>query len=76
MCIRDRYRYKFEKGKPEHPFNKLSNIDFLIKINALRQSRQNSDIEPTVAGLLVFGKHTSIKDVYKRQLYIQTRLKE
>lgn len=56
------YRYKFEKGKPEHPFNKLSNIDFLIKINALRQSRQNSDIEPTVAGLLVFGKHTSIKE--------------
>lgn len=57
-----KYRFKFEEEKPEHPFLKYSNEEFLIKINALRKSRYNGKVEPTVAGLLVFGKHSSIKE--------------
>lgn len=56
------YRNKFREVHSDHVFNNLSDEEFLIKINALRKSRRNSKIEPTVAGLLVFGKHTSIKE--------------
>ena len=56
------YRKKFYEVHSDHVFNKLNDEDFLIKINALRKSRKTKVIEPTVAGLLVFGKHTSIKE--------------
>lgn len=58
------YRNKFEEIHAEHPFNSLNDVDFLQKIHALSidRSNPNKTFIPTVAGLLVFGKHTSIKD--------------
>lgn len=58
------YRWKFQELNPDHPFNKLSHEEFLIKIKALTQDRDSNkkSIVPTVAGLLVFGKHESIKE--------------
>lgn len=56
------FRDKFKLIKPEHPFNNMSDEQFLIKINALRKSRTTNKIEPTVAGLLVFGNHNSLKE--------------
>lgn len=57
-----KYIEKFKSVSEDHPFLKLSVEDFLVKINALRMNRETSTLNPTVAGLLVFGKHTSIKE--------------
>ncbi len=57
-----KYRLNFKSIHPEHPFNSLDDESFLKKLNALRTDRKTGDIVPTVAGLLVFGKHTSIKE--------------
>ena len=56
------YREKFDNINVEHPFSKLDNEQFLIKINALRRDRKDDKIKPTVAGLLIFGTHNSIKE--------------
>lgn len=56
------YREKFDNINAEHPFSKLDNEQFLIKINALRRDRKDDKIKPTVAGLLIFGTHNSIKE--------------
>lgn len=44
------YREKFDNINAEHPFSKLDNEKFLIKINALRRDRKDDKIKPTVAG--------------------------
>ncbi len=56
------YRIAFSKLNPEHPFCRLEDNDFLFKIHALAIDRNSKSTVPTVAGLLVFGKHTAIKD--------------
>lgn len=56
------YRSAFAELNPEHPFNSLENETFLLKIHALTKDRNSGSIVPTVAGLLVFGTHISIKD--------------
>ncbi|KXT61042.1 RNA-binding domain-containing protein [Lactococcus sp. DD01] len=58
----NKYIDKFKTVSEDHPFLKLSNEEFLVKINALRVNRETGTLSPTVAGLLVFGKHTSIKE--------------
>ena len=55
---------KFDNINAEHPFSKLDNEQFLIKINALRRDRKDDKIKPTVAGLLIFGTHNSIKSLF------------
>ena len=57
-----KYRSRFEAIYPEHPFNKLDDLEFLEKISALKRNRKSKELCPTVAGLLVFGKHSSIKE--------------
>lgn len=56
------YRNLFKRIKPDHPFNSFSNIKFLEKINVLKKDRKFEKYFLTVAGLLVFGKHESIKE--------------
>ncbi|WMB29637.1 BlaI/MecI/CopY family transcriptional regulator [Streptococcus didelphis] len=58
----NRYREKFNNINTEHPFSKLNTEQFLLKINALRKDRKDNKVKPTVAGLLIFGKHTAIKE--------------
>ena len=52
------YRQYLENIKPEHQYNKLSDIDFLTKIRALDKGKV------TIAGLLVFGTDDSIATVF------------
>lgn len=56
------YRQRFSLLKPEHIFNELDNENFLIKIGAARKNRKTKILEPTMAGLLVFGKIEAIKE--------------
>lgn len=57
-----KYRVNFKNIHPEHPFNSFDDKLFLQKINGLRKDRNSGNLVPTVAGLLVFGKHSSIKE--------------
>jgi predicted HTH transcriptional regulator len=56
------YRQKFNDLKPEHPFSELPMEEFLEKINVIKKDRKKQKRCLTLAGLLVFGKTTSIKD--------------
>ena len=55
------YKALLRRNNPEHPFNNLSNADFLKKISVIQTNRQSKEECLTLAGLLVFGKHESIK---------------
>lgn len=57
------YRKTFINLKPDHIFNSLKIEDFLIKLRVLRKNRNTERLEPTLAGLLFFGKTESIKEV-------------
>ena len=57
------YRQRFSILKPEHPFNEMSNDEFLLKIGVLRKNRTKRLTNVTIAGVLVFGKTESIKEV-------------
>lgn len=59
-----KYRGQFVKAHEIHPFNNLNDESFLQRINALALDRDNTNkLVPTLAGLLVFGKHYAIKEV-------------
>ncbi|NOQ56210.1 MAG: winged helix-turn-helix transcriptional regulator [Nanohaloarchaea archaeon] len=52
------YRQYLENLKPEHQYNKLSDVDFLRKIRVLDNGKV------TIAGLLVFGTEDTIATVF------------
>lgn len=56
------YRGLWRKIHPFHPFNNLETKEFLKKINVLKTNRKSNKECLTLAGLLVFGKHESIKE--------------
>ncbi len=58
------YRTRFSNLKPEHPFNTMENIDFLLKVRALTKDRKTGLLSPTLGGLLVFGKNETIKEQF------------
>jgi divergent AAA domain protein len=55
------YKGLWKKIHPFHPFNNLETKEFLKKINVLKTNRKSNKECLTLAGLLVFGKHESIK---------------
>lgn len=57
-----KYKDILMRNNPDHPFNNLTTIDFLKKINVIKKNRKNNEECLTLAGLLVFGKHQSIKE--------------
>lgn len=57
------YRSRFSTLKPNHPFISMTNEEFFRKISVLRKNRNSGKLEPTLAGILVFGKMEAIKEV-------------
>ena len=58
-----KYRQRFNSLSTLSNFTELNDHEFLIKIRALSKDRNdNGTIKPTLAGLLVFGKYSSIRD--------------
>ena len=57
-----KYKDILMRNNPDHPFNNLTTIDFLKKINVIKKNRKNNEECLTLAELLVFGKHESIKE--------------
>ncbi|MFW7382199.1 MAG: RNA-binding domain-containing protein [Oligoflexus sp.] len=58
------YRISFTNVKPSHPWQDLSDEDFLFRIQALRKDRESGLEGLSVAGLLMFGNYLAIKDFF------------
>jgi ATP-dependent DNA helicase RecG len=56
------YRTQFKTTKPDHPWNDLSDIEFLRRIGGWSKDRQSGIEALTVAGILMFGKLRPILD--------------
>ncbi len=57
----NRYRMMFNNSKPGHLWNRLSDLEFLVKIGAARKG-PDKQIHPNLAGLLMFGEFIAITD--------------
>ena len=58
------YRQVFANREPDHPFNSDDLSEFLKNIGAWRKDRDTGIEGVTIAGLLMFGKQTSIQDKF------------
>lgn len=58
------YRQTYANLNPSHAWNELDNQSFLKMIGGWRVNRETGLQGPTVAGLLMFGLHTSIQEKF------------
>ncbi len=58
------YRNRFRSRLSDHPYLALDDKEFLIKLGAYKKDRKNGLEGLTTAGLLMFGKESSISEVY------------
>ncbi|MDO4798758.1 MAG: putative DNA binding domain-containing protein [Coriobacteriales bacterium] len=58
------YRNQFDNMRPRHPWSPLSDEEFLLRLGAVGRSREDGELHPTHAGLLMFGEAWSITDEY------------
>ncbi len=49
------YRNVFKLRREDHPWNQLSDLDFLMRLGAIGHSERTHGLHPTRAGLLMFG---------------------
>lgn len=59
-----RFRMRFRNLKPDHVWNTLDDVEFLLKVGALKRGSSNSEIHPTLAGILMFGTEMLITNQY------------
>lgn len=57
------YRIRFESLSQTHPWNRLPNDEFLLKLTAVKKNK-NGELSPTIAGLLMFGEADKIVQVF------------
>ena len=59
-----RYRNRFSVININHVWNNLSDEEFLVQLGAMDKERKTKKVWLTVAGLLMFGKSTSIRSYF------------
>ena len=59
-----RFRIRFRNLKPDHVWNTLDDVEFLLKVGALKRSSDVPEIHPTLAGILMFGTEMLITNEY------------
>ena len=60
----NRYRNRFSVINLNHAWHNLSDEEFLIQLGAMDKDRKTKKVWLTVAGLLMFGKSTSIRSYF------------
>lgn len=55
------YRNVFQAHRPTHPWCSLNDTDFLEKVKAIAQDPDTKTVGITVAGILMFGTHDSMR---------------
>ncbi|MGM9746276.1 MAG: RNA-binding domain-containing protein [Paludibacteraceae bacterium] len=56
------YRRLFQNANPDHVWNRLSDYEFLQKLNVFRTDRETETSGLTLAGLLMFGTYSALMD--------------
>ena len=56
------YRHLFLQSNPDHVWNRLSEEEFLKKINVFRTDRETGQSGLTLAGVLMFGTYSALTD--------------
>ncbi len=57
------YRIRYNNNHPDHPWSKLPDDEFLVRIGAASDETSDKRIHPTAAGLLMFGvNHIIIRE--------------
>lgn len=59
-----KYRQIFTNRQPAHAWSSCSDVDFLRKLGGIRFDRREQKEGLTLAGMLMFGKFSSITDPY------------
>lgn len=59
-----KYRQIFTNRQPTHPWSALNDIEFLKKLGGIQFDRRENKEGLTLAGMLMFGKFSSITDSY------------
>jgi len=67
----EQYRRLFAIAKPNHPWLALDNLELMKKLGGYRKNRETGEEGFTLAGLLMFGKYDSIRDVSCVPKFIQ-----
>ena len=60
------FRQRFSSRDPDHPWLALDDKEFLKRLGGWKHDRDTEKEGLTRAGLLMFGKHTSIRDIFPR----------
>lgn len=58
------YRNMFRVTSNDHPYNTLDDKEFLNKLGGYKEDRKSNSEGVTLAGLLMFGKETSILEAF------------
>lgn len=58
------YRNEFAVIRPNHPWAKLPDEEFLLRLGAIGRSTEDGRLHPTKAGLLMFGEAWRITDEF------------
>lgn len=59
-----KYRQEFSNLHRSHPWSSVSDWEFLEKLGGVREDRKTKQKGLTLAGMLMFGKYSSITDNY------------
>jgi ATP-dependent DNA helicase RecG len=59
-----KYRNRFSSRLPNHPWNSVSNEEFIEMIGGISKDRRKNIRGVTVAGMLMFGKGLNIRDLF------------
>lgn len=59
-----RFRMRFKNLKPNHIWNALDDVEFLLKSGAIRRNRETNEVHPTLAGILMFGTESLITEQF------------
>ena len=60
------FRLRMVMRSPGHPWNPLPDRRFLEKAGALGPGRDRKDLHPTLAGLLLLGRRSAVREVFPR----------
>lgn len=59
-----RFRTRFRNLKPDHIWNTLNDVEFLLKVGAVKRERKTNSIRPTLAGILMLGTEQLITEQF------------
>lgn len=60
------FRMSMVMRQPDHPWNALPDRRFLTKAGALGPGKDREDLHPTLAGLLLLGRRSAVREVFPR----------